>query len=81
MQYLDCFVEVFCWYEDKENNYVYIAMEYVAPGDLSDHINGPLHEAEVKVIMYQLFKAVAYLHERGIAHRDLKPEVRGIARS
>ena len=31
-----------------------------------------LEEAPSKVIFYQLVSAVAYLHEHGVVHRDLK---------
>ena len=33
-------------------------------------------EDEAKHITYQLCDALAYIHGQGIAHRDLKPEVR-----
>lgn len=29
---------------------------------------------QVKLVMWQLLQAVAFLHESGILHRDLKPE-------
>ena len=28
----------------------------------------------VKIYMYQIFRALAYLHGKGICHRDIKPE-------
>jgi serine/threonine protein kinase len=55
-------------------------MEYMELGNLADNIDrAPLYEKEVRVIMQQLFKAVNELHGKHIAHRDLKPEVCGIA--
>ena len=30
----------------------------------------------IKLLMYQLLKAVAHMHKHGIFHRDIKPEVR-----
>jgi serine/threonine protein kinase len=48
---------------------------FMANGDLLKQIqDGPLPEEIVKRVMYQLFKAVAYLHRQGVWHRDLKPE-------
>jgi serine/threonine-protein kinase Chk2 len=48
---------------------------YAPHGDLFAQLNtGPLPENLVKQIMFQLFDAVAYLHNHGVWHRDLKPE-------
>ena len=32
-----------------------------------------LTEAQTAIIMRQIFSAIAYLHEKNICHRDLKP--------
>ncbi len=29
---------------------------------------------EIKIIIYQIFKGLSYLHSRNICHRDIKPE-------
>jgi serine/threonine protein kinase len=48
---------------------------YAPNGDLRDHVDlGPLPESTVKHIMFQLLHAVAYMHGRGVWHRDLKLE-------
>ena len=35
---------------------------------------GGLHPAKVRLFTWQLVKAIAACHERGVAHRDVKPE-------
>lgn len=34
----------------------------------------PTQGSRVKLMMYQLLKAVAHMHSQGIFHRDIKPE-------
>ena len=34
----------------------------------------PLPEARVKMMMYQVLKAIDHMHRNGIYHRDIKPE-------
>jgi serine/threonine protein kinase len=52
----------------------YLVFEYVEHdlGDLVDSIRRPFTEPEVKCLLLQLLSAVAYLHDEGIMHRDLK---------
>lgn len=38
-----------------------------------DH-NGRLEEEEVSDIIGQLLTAVSYMHEKGVCHRDIKPQ-------
>jgi serine/threonine/tyrosine protein kinase RAD53 len=55
-----------------------LVLELIKGGDLLDYIlrNEGLSEDVTKHIVYQLCQALAYIHEKGITHRDLKPEVR-----
>lgn len=51
-------------------------MELAPYGDLSDFIiqNGPLDEKLARTLFRQLISGLEYLHEREIAHLDLKPD-------
>ncbi|XP_010934324.2 phosphoenolpyruvate carboxylase kinase 2-like [Elaeis guineensis] len=62
-------------YEDEE--WLHVVMELCPGPDLFDRISGrgePLSEAEAAVVMAQLMEAVAVCHQRGVAHRDIKPD-------
>ncbi|KAH0604008.1 uncharacterized protein H6S33_007039 [Morchella sextelata] len=72
----DLFVVFFGWYEDQHS--LYIAMEFVANGDLGEYIKAHgksrIPEATCQAISKQLLEAPQVLHERLICHRDLKPQ-------
>ncbi|HEX2728104.1 MAG TPA: serine/threonine-protein kinase [Rubrobacteraceae bacterium] len=54
----------------------YIVMEYVSGGDLKDLIDqkGPLPETDLASIGADVASGLAHAHERGIIHRDVKPQ-------
>lgn len=54
----------------------YFAMEYLAGGTLGEYVNkcGPLTVAEATNITGNIGLALRYLHEKDIAHNDIKPE-------
>ncbi|XP_070759226.1 testis-specific serine/threonine-protein kinase 6 [Enoplosus armatus] len=63
-------------FEYKKTSKVYVVMELCVKGDLLKHINvkGGLPEHSSCRLFTQLCKAVQYLHNRDVAHRDLKCE-------
>lgn len=73
LQHDHLFVEFYGWYEDK--SYIYIAMEYIEYGDLSGYIQDSKAKSEAKTITRQVLEGLEILHEKGICHRDLKPQV------
>jgi hypothetical protein len=54
----------------------FIAMEYVPGGTLRQLLadRGPLPERPALRIALEIAEALAYAHERGIVHRDVKPQ-------
>lgn len=66
------FIEHFDW-DDRQ---LIIIMEFVPGGDLGKliHTHGPLPETVVQAMADQLLDAFEYMHERGITHRDVKPD-------
>lgn len=55
----------------------YIIEELLAGGDLSSYIaqeGSCLEEEDACNKVYQIVKALEYLHDKAIVHRDLKPE-------
>lgn len=66
-------------YDMKQHkNYKGIILDYCSGGDLLDRLNRTANkrftEKLTKFYLFQICCGVAYLHERNIAHCDLKPE-------
>ena len=61
---------------ETEEKASYIAMEYVPGGTLKERISreGPLEAAEAAAVGAQVAEALGAAHERGMVHRDIKPQ-------
>ena len=65
---------------DREISYVLIFMEYFEEGDLEKFIQSKIQEKylvpeqEIMVWLTNLVNAFAFMQERGVAHRDIKPQ-------
>ncbi|XP_018447732.1 wee1-like protein kinase isoform X2 [Raphanus sativus] len=58
------------WFENEQ---LYIQLE-LCDHSLSKKSSLRISEREILVIMHQIAKALQFVHERGIAHLDVKPE-------
>ncbi|MDA9982835.1 serine/threonine-protein kinase [Gammaproteobacteria bacterium] len=52
----------------------YIAMEYLKGGSLKQRLKDRVPVQEALDILYQIASALEYAHDKGIVHRDVKPE-------
>jgi eukaryotic-like serine/threonine-protein kinase len=59
----------------NDNNNVYLVMEFFEGGDLSKRLAGkPVPPVEALHFFRELMFALGDIHEKGILHRDLKPQ-------
>mmetsp|Transcript_506 Transcript_506/g.1735 ORF Transcript_506/g.1735 Transcript_506/m.1735 type:complete len:534 (-) Transcript_506:317-1918(-) len=61
-------------FEDDEK--LALVMEVMNGGPLTNHVTRekPLCELDTAHVMYDLLSAVAYMHEKNVVHRDIKPD-------
>ena len=59
----------------KQNNTVYIVMEFISGHSLKQEIeqNGVFTEEKLKKLIYKVGQALDYIHEKNILHLDIKP--------
>ena len=57
-------------------NHIWLVTELCSGGELFDYLveKGRVSEPETRIIFGQLCLAVAYIHSKGILHRDIKLE-------
>jgi serine/threonine-protein kinase PpkA len=55
-------------------SHAYISMEYFPGGDLRQLMSGAIGETIAVATLIQVAGALAAIHERGIVHRDMKPD-------
>ena len=57
-------------------NHVFLVMEFCDGGDLADYLHamGTLSEDTIRVFLTQISGAMRALHDKGVVHRDLKPQ-------
>lgn len=51
---------------------IHIVMEYMAQGDLMHYMGIPWQEHNTRIVIKQILSGLQFLHEFGLAHRDLK---------
>lgn len=67
-------VRVYEWFETAAH--LYVVMELLEGGDLLDFVvsQGCLPEDEARRLFQELCDAIAFLHEKDVVHRDIKPD-------
>lgn len=62
-------------FADKEGETYFLVTEFIPGSDLRRLVrhHGPLSEQQATLVVSQAAEALAYAHERGLVHRDVKP--------
>jgi eukaryotic-like serine/threonine-protein kinase len=69
-------VHIYDWGGTENGEVSYIAMEYASGGTLEDRIleDGALPPRTAAEVASQIAEALGFAHERGVIHRDIKPQ-------
>ena len=69
-------VHIYDWGGTENGEASYIAMEYAPGGTLEDRIleDGALPPYKAVEVASQIAEALGFAHERGVIHRDIKPQ-------
>ena len=64
------------YYVYEDSRYISIVMEFRPEGSLYDRIceKGHLSEHDACLLIRKLLEVLMYLHDRGLVHRDIKPD-------
>jgi serine/threonine protein kinase len=67
-------IQILDFFEEKD--YFFMVMDYMRGGDVFDRIveKNQYTEKDARDLSISLLKAVCFLHQQGVAHRDLKPQ-------
>jgi serine/threonine protein kinase len=67
-------VKIYDYFKSKRPGEMYIIMEYCEGGDLDKYVeeNGPLTEHEIAELLFPVAESFAFIHSKGVVHRDLK---------
>lgn len=57
----------------QHNGSYYMAQEYIPGGSLRERASGPMPVAETLDVMRDVALGLAFAHEKGVVHRDVKP--------
>lgn len=68
------------WYTETADC-IYLGMPHMLAGDLCVEIikNGPYDEDDAILLCGQIVSGIGYMHDAGVAHRDIKPDNVGLS--